>query len=172
MDDPEASNAFLQPSMLDLASTAPVPRRRSGSGTAKIAAELMSKREGFLILTKAQKRHVSEAFASVDKPVYGQAYDLVRVTGEPIDFNEVADVKDRLADLTLLEIKSTDKDRTDDFKGHFFSLSTAELLVAQKLGPQFRFLFVNVSNGHCLELSLTEVYERAKAIYPVWSIMF
>jgi hypothetical protein len=51
-------------------------------------------------------------------------------------------------------------------------MSTAELLVAHILGTQFRFAFVNVNNRHILDLSLKEVYARATAIYPTWSIRF
>jgi hypothetical protein len=66
----------------------------------------------------------------------------------------------------------TKKNEQDDFPGHFFSLSTAELLVAQSLKKQFRFAFVNVVSEGFLDLSLTEIFGKAKGIYPTWNISF
>ena len=72
----------------------------------------------------------------------------------------------------MWEIKSTKKEVGEDFSGYFFSLSTAELLVAQSLGEQYRFLFINTTTGTMLDLSLQEVYSKARAIYPTWSVQF
>jgi hypothetical protein len=73
----------------------------------------------------------------------------------------------------LYEVKSTSRENVaDDFDDYFFALTTAELLVAQSLRSQFRFLFIHTLTGHRLELSLTDLYKKAKAIYPGWSIHF
>jgi hypothetical protein len=70
-------------------------------------------------------------------------------------------------------VKSTNRANVgSDFGGYFFSLSTAEFLVAQNLGAQFRLAFVNVTTGEHIERSLTEVFDHAKGIYPTWSIKF
>lgn len=58
----------------------------------------------------------------------------------------------------------------DDFDGYFFSLSTAELLVAQSLGEQFRFAFVNTSSGHVSDRTLRRILQQTKSIYPSWNI--
>jgi hypothetical protein len=52
------------------------------------------------------------------------------------------------------------------------ALTAAEVLVAQSLKEQFRFLFVNTVTGSFLELRLNEVFAKARGIYPTWSISF
>lgn len=69
-------------------------------------------------------------------------------------------------------IKSTKKHRGEDFRGYFFGLTAAEVLVAQSLKDQFRFIFVNTVTGSFLELKLNEVFSKARGIYPTWSISF
>jgi hypothetical protein len=44
------------------------------------------------------------------------------------------------------------------------------LLVAQSLGSLYRFAFVNRRADEVYEVSLKQLYARARAIYPVWSI--
>ena len=61
---------------------------------------------------------------------------------------------------------------TADFRRYFFSLSTAELLVAQNLGERYRFAFVNTRTRTFVELTLQEIFARARGIYPMWSIQF
>ena len=77
-----------------------------------------------------------------------------------------------LRTILLYEVKSTNRELPKDFAGYFFSLSTAELLVAQSLGRRYRFAFVNVVNREYLDLSLSDVFARAQAIYPSWSVKF
>jgi hypothetical protein len=60
----------------------------------------------------------------------------------------------------------------DDWRGYFFSLSTAELLIAQSLQEKYRFVMVNTKTTAHIELTLTEVFARARAIYPSWSVRF
>ncbi len=103
--------------------------------------------------------------------MYGRAFDVVRLN-TPLNLDDEAEISRNLKAVTLYEIKSTRKNAREDFVGHFFSLSTAELLVAQSLKTQFRFAFVNVVTGDFLDLSLTEIFGRAKGIYPTWSISF
>jgi hypothetical protein len=45
-------------------------------------------------------------------------------------------------------------------------------LVAQSLKKHFRFVFVNTATREHLELDLADIFSRAKAIYPGWSIFF
>lgn len=56
--------------------------------------------------------------------------------------------------------------------GEGFILPTAELLVAQNLGARFRFAFVNTLTRAHIELTLPEIFARARGIYPTWSIQF
>ena len=144
----------------------------SGSATAgKAALLLASKGLGYRIPTARQKRNLVIAFAKNDKIVYGKAFDVIRVTGE-VDMDSLEDVEANLAGILLCEIKSTKKDVADDFRGYFFGLTAAEVLVAQSLKDQFRFIFVNTVTGAHLELKLNEVFARARGIYPTWSISF
>lgn len=59
-----------------------------------------------------------------------------------------------------------------DFRGYFFALTTAELLVSQSLGKQFGFAFVNTVTGDHMELTLQQLFARSRGIYPTWSIKF
>ena len=50
--------------------------------------------------------------------------------------------------------------------------TASEVLVAQSLKAQFRFIFVNTVSGVHLELQLNEIFAKARGIYPTWSISF
>lgn len=111
------------------------------------------------------------AFAAKNKVVYGKAFDAIRVKGhEPLDFALFEKVEERIDDIILCEVKSTRRQLDEEFSGYFFGLSTAELLVAQSLGPNFEFALVNVESGLVKTLMLKELLARATAIYPAWSL--
>lgn len=114
------------------------------------------------------------AFAGRDKIVYGRAFDAVRIpSGLEVDLDDLSSVEANLSELTLYEVKSTNRSNlSDDFKGYFFALTAAELLVAQSLGDQFRFLLIHTLTGARLELSLQGLLKRARSIYPSWSVLF
>lgn len=83
------------------------------------------------------------------------------------------DILRNIEHVVLFEVKSTNKATVKpDFRGYFFSLSTAELLVAQNLGKRYRFAFVNTRTRKHEELTLLDVFKRARGIYPTWSISF
>jgi hypothetical protein len=147
----------------------------SGSSTAKKAMAMLTQGDlTFRSPTKAQRRNLAMAFAGQDKIVYGRAFDAVRVpTQVEVDLDDLASVEANLRDLTLYEVKSTNrKNLGDDFSGYFFALTTAELLVAQSLGSQFRFLLIHTLTGARLELSLQDLFKKARSIYPSWSVLF
>jgi hypothetical protein len=144
---------------------------QSGQRTAKKAAALLvAKAKGFIIPTKKQRQNLLVAFAKKGKVVYGRAFDIVKVS-RPIDLSALADVERHLGSITVLEIKSSRKKLPLDFGGFFFSLTGAEVLVAQSLKTQFKFVLVNTLTGGSRELSLSELFSRAKGIYPSWSIL-
>jgi hypothetical protein len=144
----------------------------SGHATAKKALSMVHK-SGYEIPTPVGRRNLAMAFAAKGCVVYGKAFDCFRVTGDdPLDLSDLSQVQQRIDDVTLCEVKSTRKKVGDEFGGYFFSISTAELLVAQSLGTQYRFLFVNTTTGTLLNLSLQDVYAKARAIYPTWSVQF
>jgi len=144
----------------------------SGSATAKKAAQFLAEKNlGYVVPTARQKRNLVVACAKRDLIVYGKAFDVLRLTGE-VNLDSLEEVENKLAQIVICEIKSTKQKFTDDFRGYFFGLTAAEVLVAQSLKDQFRFLFVNTVTGSFLELKLNEVFAKARGIYPTWSISF
>jgi len=145
---------------------------QSGQGTAKKAAALLAaKNVGYIIPTAKQKQNLLVAFAKRGKVVYGKAFDIVKLTGL-VDLNDLGDVEENLTKVTIFEIKSTKRRLRSDFANYFFALTAGEVLVAQSLKEQFKFALVNTVTGEHLEMSLSEIFERAKGIYPTWSISF
>lgn len=144
----------------------------SRNQTAKRAAQILARSGvGFVIPTVAQKRVLLVEFARRNFVVYGKAFDIVRLPA-PVDLEDPADVERHLDKIVLCEIKSTGRKLPPDFRGYFFALTTAELLVAQNLKDRFRFVLVNTTTGAHIELTLQQLFGRARGIYPTWSIMF
>lgn len=154
------------------------PARQGGKQTAEKAKtwliEQRSER-GYRGIDRQERVRIAQAFAAHNKVVYGQAFDLVRVKeGAQVNFAHLEALTESVGrqDVVLIEVKATRVSRagTGHFGGHFFSISTAELLVAQSLGDLYRFAFVDTETQEAYEVSLQQVYGRAKAIYPTWSI--
>ncbi len=145
---------------------------QSGQQTAKAAAAiLVAKKAGFIIPTGRQRQNLLVAFAKRGKVVYGKAFDVVKLSGS-VDLDDLAQVEKHLEQVTVFEIKSSRKKLRSDFSGYFFALTAAEVLVAQSLKKQFGFVLVNTGTREHLEMSLSEIFARAKGIYPTWSICF
>jgi len=66
----------------------------------------------------------------------------------------------------------TSRAQKPDFGGYFFDLTTAELLVAQSLGKRYRFAFVNTLTQTWIDMSVNDIFARARRIYPKWAITF
>ncbi len=140
--------------------------------TAAAARQLLcDQNPAFRALKARQKSKIVIEFAKRGVVVYGQAFDLVHCDPSA-NLNDDADIARVLPNLRLYEVKSSSRTLKPGFADYFFSFSTAELLVAQSLGDNFRFAFVNILSGEVLDLSLREVFARARAIYPSWSIKF
>ena len=145
---------------------------QSGQKTAKAAAAiLVAKKAGFIIPTGRQRQNLLVAFAKRGKVVYGKAFDVVKLSGS-VDLDDLAQVEKHLEQVTVFEIQSSRKKLRSDFSGYFFALTAAEVLVAQSLKKQFGFVLVNTRTREHLEMSLSEIFARAKGIYPTWSISF
>lgn len=145
---------------------------QSGQKTAKAAAAiLVAKKAGFIIPTGKQRQNLLVAFAKRGKVVYGKAFDVVKLSA-PVDLDDLAAVEKHLEQIKIFEAKSTRKKLRSDFSGYFFALTAAEVLVAQSLKKQFGFVLVNTGTREHLEMSLSEIFARAKGIYPTWSICF
>jgi hypothetical protein len=92
-----------------------------------------------------ERSAIAAAFAARNFVVYGKAFDLVEVADPAIALLDPEKLREAIdeAAIALVEVKSTSAARDEHFRGHFFSMSTAELLVAQSLGSLFKFAFVN-----------------------------
>lgn len=102
--------------------------------------------------------------------LYGRAYDIIKCPVD-VNFESEDDIMRNLKKITVYEVKSTNKyDYRNGFKGYFFDLTTAELLVAQSLKEQFRFAFVDTRKEEYLEMRLEELFSNAKRVYPKWAI--
>lgn len=144
----------------------------SRNQTAKKAAQILLQHgAGYLVPTAKQKRLLLIEFARRNLVVYGKAFDVLRVEGN-LNLNDSDDIAAKLDKIVLCEVKSSNRKLAGDFRGYFFALTTAELLVAQNLKERFRFIFVNTLEGTFMELTLQELFARARGIYPTWSIMF
>ncbi|HEX5483642.1 MAG TPA: hypothetical protein VFZ08_13550 [Terriglobia bacterium] len=146
--------------------------KASSNTTARRAAEvLLGKKLGFVIPTPKQKKNLVVAFAKRDMIVYGKAFDIVRLSGQ-VNLNDLSGIEQNLERVTLYEIKSTSREVDNDFRGYFFAVTAAELLVSQSLKSRFKFVFVDINTRNHVELSLSQMFARAKGIYPTWSILF
>ena len=96
---------------------------------------------------------------------------MVRFAGN-LNLDDSIEIAAKLDKIILCEVKSSNRKLPEDFRGYFFALTTAELLVAQNLKERFKFIFVNTIAGTFMELTLQELFARARGIYPTWSIMF
>ena len=139
--------------------------------TATKAVEILKKR-GYQELHGQEKSNLVIAFARKNMVVYGKAFDMIRST-KKIDFSNESDIFDNIDKITIYEVKSTNQMKIPkDFSHYFFDLTTAELLVAQSLKDKFKFVFVNTITKSFIELTLTDLYGKAKGIYPKWAIRF
>jgi hypothetical protein len=132
---------------------------------------LVAKNLGFFVPSPKQRQQILVEFARRGYAIYGSAFDIVK-TSDPKLLEQGLDVVLHFDSLTLCEVKSTNRKIGNDWKGYFFSLSTAELLIAQSLQGRFRFLLVNTTTGEFLEETLVGLFSRARAIYPSWSVRF
>lgn len=139
--------------------------------TSRKAVEiLMDADKGFRQLRGKEKTRLAAAFARQNRVLYGRAYDLVKCP-KNIDFASEKDLRRNLKGIIVYEVKATKKaDFSKGIKGYFFDLTTAELLVAQSLGNQFKFAFVDTVRGSYREMGLKELFSNAKKIYPKWAI--
>ena len=150
------------------AALAEVSRNQTGKKAAQI---LLRSNSRFVIPTAKQKRLLLVEFARRNFVVYGKAFDVVKLV-RPVNLDDAGEIGINLDKIVLCEIKSSGRKLPKDFKGYFFALTTAELLVAQNLKQRFKFILVNTATGGYLELTLQELFGRARGIYPTWSIMF
>ena len=147
----------------------------SHQGTARKAVKILVElNQGYIEPNKRERINLVIAFAKRNKIIYGKAFDIVKIKGsKKIDLENIEEIERHLEYIIIYEVKSTNKkDIKQSFEKYFFGLSTAELLVAQNLKEYFKFIFVNTVTRETMELTLKQLFEKAKGIYPVWSIQF
>lgn len=145
-----------------------VSRNKTAQRAARI---LLESNSGFVVPSSSQKLLLLIELAKRNVVIYGKAFDILKLA-EDVDLDDAEAIRRNLAKITFCEIKSSSRKLPGDFKGYFFALTAAELLVAQNLKQRFKFVLVNVQTGNHIELSLQELLGRARGIYPTWSIMF
>jgi hypothetical protein len=153
----------------------------SSQQTAKKAIKILEEFNDPEYMYKAptidERRALLRVFAGHEKALYGKAFDMVRIQRSVGPITELTEswIDANFHSISVAEIKSTNRTKIkSDFRGYFFALTAGELLVAQSLGKQFVFLFVNVNlpDDKPLTLSLQGLYQKAQAIYPTWSVRF
>ena len=149
------------------------PKAANEKQTAKRAIQiLLDLKMGFHSPSPQERAALLVGFAMRQKVLYGAAFDLVRLR-KSVNLASADSIAEQIDAITAYEIKSTGKERTKvDFSGYFFDLTTAELLVAQSLGDRYRFAFVNTLSREWIEMTLSEIFGRARKIYPKWAISF
>jgi len=149
------------------------PKTANEKQTAKLAIQiLLDLKVGFHLPTRQERDALLVGFAMRRKVLYGAAFDVVRIEND-VDLTAPSTVAAHIDAITAYEIKSSNKEATKaDFGGYFFDLTTAELLVAQSLGDRYRFAFVNTLSRQWVDMTLNEIFGRARKIYPKWAISF
>jgi hypothetical protein len=135
------------------------------------AAEML-RPHGYAVPTAAQRTNLCVSFAEAGCVLYGRAFDVVKCPAE-CDLNDRGSIAAHIAQILCAEIKSTNRAALGpEFDGYFFDLTNAELLVAQSLGTQFCFVFVNVITGAVKEMTLQQVFAKARKTYPKMAVSF
>jgi hypothetical protein len=157
-----------QPPEADVADTL----TSSGRETARKACRILEAAgEGFFVPTPKQRQDLLIECAVRGYAIFARAFDILKVTKPGLNPRDIV-IKSDFDSIRIYEVKSTNRNMGPDWKGYFFSLSTAELLIGQSLKDKFRFVLVNTRNKSHIELTLMEVFARARAIYPSWSVRF
>lgn len=139
--------------------------------TAIQAAEIL-RSHGYVVPSAAQRTNLCVCFAEAGCVLYGRAFDVVECPAG-CDLNDRASIATHLAKIRCAEIKSTNRGALgSEFDGYFFDLTNAELLVAQSLGERFCFVFVNVVTGAVKEMTLQQVFAKARKTYPKMAVAF
>ena len=111
----------------------------SNNRTEKAAIDyVMDADSSFLNPSRESRRSILEILGL--SATYARAFDLIRVPSHINSESEIT-VADR-SDITLLELKTTQKFLPECPKGFFFGATQNEFDLAEAMGDQFRFCFV------------------------------
>ncbi len=129
---------------------------------------------GFVRPSAKQRKNIVTAFAGHGVTVHKSGFDVVRA--EDASFlDAVNEIEKRLEEFRLYEVKTCGAARKSEvsagFKGLGFTLTDKEHHNAKVLGPQYRFLFVNLRTRAHRECALTDFFLDGRArIYQTWSV--
>jgi hypothetical protein len=159
---------------MNMASVLAVPSRQGqGQRTARRAIEILLDHDArYQCPTGAERKALLVGFAMRGQTLYGAAFDVLRLEA-PMDLTDPAAIADAIETITICEIKSSNRSNVGaDLRGYMFNITAAEHLTAQSVGARYRFVFVSTVTGEHCEMSLNEVFARARGMYPAWHIRF
>ena len=112
-------------------------------------------------LSNKEKTNLLHAFANNGIPLGSKkAFDLVSCKTN-IDFSKVEDICKNIKDITVIEMKSTNRKNVDEkFSKYYFSLTLRELYMAQSLKDQHKFILVHTLSKKTKELSWKDLFSR------------
>lgn len=89
--------------------------------------------------------------------------------GITVDFNDLESIKNSLAEISFIEIKTANQDRVKaDFSGFFFALTENEIKAAEALGKRHQVALFNKKTSEVLITSVAEIINRAKS--STWQV--
>ncbi|GAA4762723.1 hypothetical protein [Novosphingobium ginsenosidimutans] len=159
--------------MIEDVPVAGLPPREAGQQTARKAVQvLLAKDARYHCPTGIERKALLVGYAMRGMTLYGAAFDVLRLN-HPIALTDAEAIARSIDAITVCEIKSTNRANIGpELKGYMFNITAAEHLTAQSVGARYRFVFVSTVTGEHCEMSLNEVFGRARGMYPAWHIRF
>ena len=93
------------------------------------------------------------------------SFDAIAIPeGRTLNLDDRASVKEALASLVFIEIKTANQPRVrPDFSGFFFAFTEGEIAASDVLGDRHRVMLLNKVTGTMLLTSIPEILARAKS---------
>ncbi|MBG9533245.1 hypothetical protein ABE48_19130 [Bacillus thuringiensis] len=142
---------------------------KSNNATEKAGINyLQSKDERFINPDKETRKKILEKFNIPKK--FHRTFDLIYVENGKMENGQVN--IDDLLDITLIELKTTQKELPNNPLGFFFGATENEFELASLLGNQYKFCFVclhsNCPSYKVLTLAeLDEIIQRKRIQYQI-----
>jgi hypothetical protein len=112
----------------------------------------------------APLRMLLDELASTGVVIKPSSFDALS-SSRPVDFEDRAQVRERLTDLTFIEIKTANQPRVQPgFNGFFFALTESEIAAAEQLGARHRVALFNNLTGELLLTSVPEIIARTRSM--------
>jgi len=129
---------------------------------------------GFTRPSSKQRANIVTAFEKRGIMIQQRGFDVVPSSFSE-NLNSVSALETCLDRLVLYEVKTCGVGRRSrvsaGFRGLGFTLTSKEKHNADVLGPQYRFLFVNLRTRTHRVCSLTDFFNEKRAlIYQTWSV--